>query len=83
MKGKIGEAVKSGLIGGAICGIIQGILGYTILPFPKSLMDHAIGNGIGGFFSGLFAGFIGVLMYILFHVNKKSSNDDNQAEYRR
>ena len=72
MKNKIGEALKSGLIGGVICGIIQGLLGYTILPFPKSLMDHAIGNSIGGFFSGLFAGCIGVLMYIWFHTIKKA-----------
>jgi uncharacterized membrane protein YeaQ/YmgE (transglycosylase-associated protein family) len=56
--------LKNGLIGGVLSGIISALLNYSILPFPQSIQDNAIGHGFSGFFSGLISAVIAVLIYI-------------------
>jgi hypothetical protein len=67
MKETVGEALKSGAIGGILGGGISGMLNYCLLPFPQDMLDNAIGHGISGFFCGFVAGAIGILMYVRFH----------------
>lgn len=57
------EALKTGLIGGALGGLVSAGLNYYVLPVPGSTADNAIGHGMTGFFCGLASGVIGVLIY--------------------
>lgn len=57
------QALKGGLLGGALGGIVSAGLNYYILPFPGSSADNALGHGMTGFFCGLVSGFVGVLVY--------------------
>jgi hypothetical protein len=56
-------ALKSGLIGGAVGGLISAGLNYALLPFPHSAAANAFGHGMSGFFCGLLSGFVGVLLH--------------------
>jgi uncharacterized membrane protein len=72
VKTVIGEAVKNGLIGGVLSGIISALLNYYLLPFPNTAFDNAMGHGFGGFFCGLISCVIGILIYASQHNAQKS-----------
>ncbi len=82
MKKTIGEALKSGVIGGTLGGGISGILNYCFLPFPQNILDNAVGHGISGFFCGFMAGAIGVVSYIRFHGRKGGQDSINLGQRR-
>ena len=82
MNQNISAALKNGLIGGALSGIVSASLNYFILPFPRSILDNVIGHGVGGFFCGLISAFIAVLMYAHHrHQQEPSAAFKGGAEY--
>ncbi len=67
MKEKIPVALKNGLIAGLFSSAVSVLLNYYVLPFPQSILDNAIGHGIGGFFCGLISAFIAVMIVAHHH----------------
>lgn len=56
------EAIAAGLTGAAIAAALSFAVNMFLTPMPGTLFEHALGNGISGFFSGLMSGFIGVYL---------------------
>jgi hypothetical protein len=67
MRGNISELLKSGFIAGTFSGVISFLLNYYVLPFPATLLDNAIGHGVGGFICGFISAALGVLIFMLQH----------------
>jgi hypothetical protein len=65
MRGNIIELLKSGFIAGTASAVISFLLNYYLLPFPATLLDNAIGHGIGGFMCGFISAFVGLLIYMM------------------
>jgi len=72
MRGNIIELFKSGFMAGIVSAAISFLLNYYLLPFPATLLDNAVGHGIGGFACGFISAFMGVLIYILHHRMRKA-----------
>jgi hypothetical protein len=64
MSKHISVLVKNGFIAGTISAAIAFLLNYYLLPFPATLMDNAIGHGIGSFMSGFISAAVGITVYI-------------------
>lgn len=64
MKAHFLEALKTSLIGGALSGIISGILNYYIFPFPENITDNVMGHAFGGFFCGTITAVFGIMITI-------------------
>ena len=71
MRENIIELVKSGFMAGTVSAPISFLLNYYLLPFPATLLDNAIGHGIGGFMCGFISAFVGLLIYVLHHRMRK------------
>ena len=71
MRENIIELVKSGFMAGIVSAAISFLLNYYLLPFPATLLDNAIGHGIGGFMCGFISAFAGLLIYMLHHRMRK------------
>lgn len=54
------KAFISGLIGAAFGFIFSGLINYYLLPFPETIFDHALSNGLSGMFSGFMGGFMAI-----------------------
>ncbi len=61
------RALRSGIAGGLAGGLISGTLNYGLLPFPRTLVDNAVGHGMSGFFSGLAAAVVATLLAARHH----------------
>jgi hypothetical protein len=71
MRENIRELLKSGFIAGIVSAAISFLLNYYLLPFPATLLDDAIGHGIGGFMCGFISAFMGLLIYTFHHQMRK------------
>ena len=71
MQENIIELLKSGFIAGIVSAAMSFLLNYYLLPFPATLLDNAIGHGIGGFMCGFVSAVMGLLIYMLHHRMKK------------
>ena len=71
MRENIIELLKSSFIAGIASAAISFLLNYYLLPFPATLLDNAIGHGIGGFMCGFISAFMGLLIYMLHHRVRK------------
>ena len=67
MKENIGELLRSGFIAGIASAAISFLLNYYLLPFPVTLLDNAIGHGVGGFICGFISAAMGVLIFMIQH----------------
>ena len=67
MRENIIELLRSGFIAGIASAAISFLLNYYLLPFPVTLLDNAIGHGIGGFMCGFISAFVGVLIFMFQH----------------
>ncbi len=65
MRENIIELLKSGFIAGVASAVISFLLNYYLLPFPATLLDNAIGHGIGGFICGFISAVVGLLIYMV------------------
>ncbi|HEX2995106.1 MAG TPA: hypothetical protein VHP14_09780 [Anaerolineales bacterium] len=63
MRENIIELLKNSFIAGAISAFISFLLNYYLLPFPVTLLDNAIGHGVGGFMCGFISALVGLLIY--------------------
>ncbi len=63
MRENIIELLTNSVIAGGISALISFLLNYYLLPFPVTLLDNAIGHGIGGFMCGFISAFVGLLIY--------------------
>ncbi len=66
MRENIIGLLTNSIIAGGISAFISFLLNYYLLPFPVTLLDNAIGHGIGGFMCGFISAFVGLLIYV-FH----------------
>jgi hypothetical protein len=64
MQKHIGILVKNGFMAGIISAAIAFLLNYFLLPFPATLLDNAIGHGIGSFMSGFISAAVGIMLYM-------------------
>lgn len=64
MSFELKEAILAGLIGAVIAAALSFSVNHFIAPFPKTVFDNSLGNGVSGFFSGLLSGFIGVYLVL-------------------
>jgi hypothetical protein len=62
---KIGEAVKCGIIGGILCGVVSGLMNYYVIPFPRTLLNNEFNHVISGSLSGLVTGFFGLFVFMV------------------
>ncbi len=60
----IGVLVKNGVMAGAISAAIAFLLNYYLLPFPATLLENAIGHGVGSFMSGFISAAVGITLYM-------------------
>jgi len=65
------ELLKNGFMAGIASAVISFLLNYYLLPFPITLLDNAVGHGVGGFMCGFISAFMGLLIYILHHRIRK------------
>ncbi len=63
MRENIIELLTNSAIAGGISALVSFLLNYYLLPFPVTLLDNAIGHGIGGFMCGFISAFVGLLIY--------------------
>jgi hypothetical protein len=66
------ELLKSGFMAGMASAVISFLLNYYLLPFPITLLDNAVGHGVGGFMCGFISAFMGLLIYMLHHRIRKA-----------
>jgi hypothetical protein len=66
MRENIIELLTNSFIAGIVSAFISFLLNYYLLPFPVTLLDNAIGHGVGGFACGFISAFVGLLIHI-FH----------------
>ena len=64
MQKHIGVLVKNGVMAGTISAAIAFLLNYYLLPFPATLLDNAIGHGVGSFMSGFISAAVGITLYM-------------------
>ncbi|UVE19188.1 hypothetical protein NVV93_07380 [Pseudomonas sp. LS44] len=58
------ESILAGIIGGVIAAFLAFAVNHFLVPFPQSVFDNSLGNGISGFISGLLSGFVGVFLVL-------------------
>ncbi len=63
MRENIIELLTNSILAGGISALISFLLNYYLLPFPVTLLDNAIGHGIGGFMCGFISAFVGLSIY--------------------
>ena len=58
------QALKSGLIGGALGAAFSGAVNYFLVPMPETVMGNALGHCVSGGISGFLSGFMGLYAWI-------------------